>query len=257
MVLDPGSSGAARAATPSGPSGSQEWVWLARILRPQGRKGEVFAEVLTDFPEKFTERKQLWLLASASSAKSISPSFAKPIESSSSKSTGPSSAMSGFVTGHDFSRAENAAKKSGALAPAVISLPREVELLHHWPHKGGIVLHFAGIDSITAAETLKGLTVAIPRAARAPLADDEVYIGDLIGCALFDVAPATPLLVGEIEEVDRSAGPVALLVVNGASGEVLIPFAKSYLRSIDIEARRVEMALPEGLVELNAPGKTP
>jgi 16S rRNA processing protein RimM len=40
-------------------------------------------------------------------------------------------------------------------------------------------------------------------------------------------------------------------VVRGAKGEVLIPFAKSYLRKIDIEARRVDMALPEGLVDLN------
>jgi 16S rRNA processing protein RimM len=48
---------------------------------------------------------------------------------------------------------------------------------------------------------------------------------------------------------------VALLVVRGAAGEVLVPFAKSYLRSIDLEAKRVEMALPVGLVELNVPGK--
>ena len=27
----------------------EPWVWLARIRRPQGRKGEVFAEILTDF----------------------------------------------------------------------------------------------------------------------------------------------------------------------------------------------------------------
>jgi 16S rRNA processing protein RimM len=251
------------------PSGPQDWVWLARILRPQGRKGEVFASILTDFPEKFDERKQLWLLSSSSAKSGF---VSEPAKSS-------------FVSGHDFSRAAktanmtwalapaelskgknsqgatvkgtgfspyiNPAKKGGALAPEAIKTPREVELVHHWLHKGGIVLHFAGIDSITAAETLKGLTVAIPRTARAPLAEDEVYVGDLIGCALFDVAPAAPLLVGEIEDVDRSAGPVALLVVNGASGEVLIPFAKSYLRKIDLQANRVEMALPEGLVELN------
>jgi len=36
-----------------------------------------------------------------------------------------------------------------------------------------------------------------------------------------------------------------------AADEILIPFAKDYLRRIDVEARRVEMALPEGLVELN------
>ena len=59
--------------------------------------------------------------------------------------------------------------------------------------------------------------------------------------------------IGAIEDVDRTAGPVALLVVAGASGEVLVPFAKSYLRKIDLAARRIEMALPEGLIDLNSP----
>ena len=117
------------------------------------------------------------------------------------------------------------------------------------------MLHFAGVDSISAAETLKGLIVAIPRAERAALGEDEVYVGDLIGCSLVDVAGAKPATVGEIEAVDRTAGPVALLVVRGAAGEVLIPFAKSYLRGIDLTAKRVEMALPEGLVGLNAPSE--
>jgi 16S rRNA processing protein RimM len=182
----------------------EDWVWLARVRHTQGRKGEVFADILTDFPEKFTERKRLWLLLGTSGAGSV-------------------------------------------------ALPREVELTAHWLHKGGIVLHFAGVDSISAAETLKGLIVALPRSERATLAEDEVYTGDLIGCALIDVAGAEPVTVGEIEGVDRTAGPVALLVVRGAAGEVLIPFAKSYLRKIDLKAKRVEMALPEGLVNLNAP----
>jgi 16S rRNA processing protein RimM len=191
----------------------EDWVWLARIRRPQGRKGEVFADLLTDFPERFAERRRLWLLI------------------------------------------DTAAPKPARLT-AAIAAPREVELIAHWPHKGGIVLHFAGVDSISAAETLKGLIVAIPRAERAALAEDEVYIGDLIGCALVDVAGAEPVVVGEIEGVDRTAGPVALLVVRGAAGEVLVPFAKSYLRRIDLAAKRVEMALPEGLVDLNVPGRT-
>ncbi len=127
--------------------------------------------------------------------------------------------------------------------------------MNHWLHKGGVVLHFSGVDSITAAEALAGLIVAIPLAERAALDEDETYIGDLIGCALVDVAGAEPVTVGEIEEVDRTAGPVALLVVAGKSGEVLVPFAKDYLRKIDLEAKLVEMALPEGLIDLNTPGK--
>jgi 16S rRNA processing protein RimM len=134
-----------------------------------------------------------------------------------------------------------------------------VELTAHWLHKGGIVLHFAGVDSISAAEGLSGFYVAVPPAERMALPEDEVYIGDLIGCALLDVPDvavvgAEPVLVGEIVDVDRTAGPVPLLIVRGTGGEILIPFAKSYLRKIDVARKRVEMALPEGLVDLNARG---
>jgi 16S rRNA processing protein RimM len=166
---------------------AENWVWLARIRRPQGRKGEVFADILTDFPEKFADRHRLWLVADPESPRT---------------------------------KANTA--------------PCEVELRAHWLHKGGVVLHFSGVDSISAAELLAGKIVAIPLAERAPLAEDEVYIADLIGCTLVDVGGGAPVVVGEIEEVDRAAGPVALLVVRGAKGEVLIPFAKSYLRKLEL-----------------------
>jgi 16S rRNA processing protein RimM len=195
---------------------STGWVWLARVKRTQGRKGEVFAEILTDFPDKFAERRKLWLLRDA-----------------------------------------DVASKSGAGGDL-----REVELVHHWLHKGGIVLHFVGVDSISDAEKLAGLIVAIPLEERARLDEDEVFIGDLIGCSLVDVAGTEPVTVGEIEDVDRSAGPVAILVVRGKSAsqhsgdEILIPFAKDYLRRVDVDAKRVEMALPEGLVDLNRPERS-
>ncbi|MGI9103427.1 MAG: ribosome maturation factor RimM [Terriglobales bacterium] len=35
---------------------------LARVLKPQGRRGEVAVEVLTDFPERFAERRRLFAL---------------------------------------------------------------------------------------------------------------------------------------------------------------------------------------------------
>lgn len=208
---------------------TRAWVWLARIRRPQGRKGEVFAEILTDFPDKFAERKQLWLLS--------------PQEATTA-SLGPR------LLGPDVSAQAGAA---GTVARPVAQAPRQVVLENHWLHKGGVVLHFAGVTSISEAETLAGFIVAIPRAERAELDEDAVYVGDLIGCTLVDVAGAEAVAVGAIEDVDRSGGAAPLLVVRGAKGEVLIPFAKSYLRKIDLEAKRVEMELPEGLIALNPP----
>ncbi len=199
------------------PETPDEWVWLARIRRTQGRKGEVFAEILTDFPEKFAERRRLWLLKEDVSGKPP--------------------------------RHAQARQGSDPVAPPS---PREVQLENHWLHKGGIVLHFAGVDSISDAERLAGLIVAIPRDERVALAEDEVYIGDLIGCALIDIArPDAPVVVCTIENVEREAGPVPLLLVHAAAGEILVPYAKDYLRKVDLDAKRVEMALPEGLADLN------
>ena len=43
------------------PGAPAERVTLARILRPRGRKGEVAAEILTDFPERLTKLREVWL----------------------------------------------------------------------------------------------------------------------------------------------------------------------------------------------------
>jgi 16S rRNA processing protein RimM len=171
---------------------------VARLVRPQGRHGEILADLLTDFPERFVQRRHLYLVASEASESPV----------------------------------------------------REVTLERHWLHKGRIVLKFSGVDSINDAEALRNLLVAIPASERAPLTDDAVYISDLIGCEVVDLASAsTP--VGRIADVDREAG---LLIVRPALGEeLLIPFAKAYLVAVDLAAKRIEMRLPGGLLDINAP----
>jgi 16S rRNA processing protein RimM len=39
----------------------EDWVLLAHIVRPQGRNGEVLADLFTDFPQHFAQRKRLCL----------------------------------------------------------------------------------------------------------------------------------------------------------------------------------------------------
>ena len=43
---------------------TSQWIVLAQILRPQGRKGEVLADLFTDFPERFDEHPGVWLAPS-------------------------------------------------------------------------------------------------------------------------------------------------------------------------------------------------
>jgi 16S rRNA processing protein RimM len=185
----------------------EQWVVVARLVRPQGRHGELLADILTDFPERFAERRNLTLLPTSDTKVPI----------------------------------------------------RQVTLESHWLHKGRVVLKFAGVDTISDAELLRGREVAVPRDQRAALDDDSVYISDLIGCQVFDVNDQEMKAIGEIADVDREITSTPLLVLRPAgssakaSEELLIPFVKAYLRRVDVENKRIEMSLPEGLLTINAP----
>jgi len=164
------------------------------VARPQGRHGEVAAELHTDFPERFAERKRVF-----------------------------------------------------ALLPG--GQRRELRVEEFWPHKGRMVLKFAGVDSISQAEALAGCEIQIPRSERAKLEPGSVYAGDLIGCEVI----ASGATVGKIDEVQFGAGDAPLLVIRQGRRELMIPFAEAYLKKVDLSGRRVEMELPEGMLELDAP----
>ncbi|HZZ40807.1 MAG TPA: ribosome maturation factor RimM [Acidobacteriaceae bacterium] len=204
---EPRASQAGDAAQPARPAvPPSPWALLARLVRPQGRRGELTAELLTDFPERFHQRRRLYLI---------------PPE-------------------------------------RVGTRPREIELENFWFLRSRIILKFRGIDSINDAEAIRGFTVAVPAEERAPLEPGSVYAGDLIGCHLIDLNHDS-LDVGAIVDLDRgSSASTELLVVHrrglrGPDREVLIPLVKEYLVRIDPDHRRVEMRLPDGLLDINAP----
>jgi 16S rRNA processing protein RimM len=135
-------------------------------------------------------------------------------------------------------------KQSGAAEPN----RRKLDLDEHWFHKGMVVLKFAGVDSISDAETLVGSEIQIPRSERAALGSDEFYVSDLIGCTVTDSGRE----IGRIKDVQFGSGEAPLLVIEGEK-EYLVPFAAAYIEKIALEQKRLEMKLPEGLLELDAP----
>ncbi len=126
---------------------------------------------------------------------------------------------------------------------------RELEVKELWPHKGLLVLKFAGVDSISEAETLVGCELQVPRSQRSELQAGWNYVSDLVGCAVLDHGRE----IGPIEDVQFGAGEAPLLIVREAARLVEIPFAEAYLDSVDVERKQVRMNLPEGLLEVNAP----
>ena len=143
-----------------------------------------------------------------------------------------------------------------ALGMKLLALPREadaqrreVEVEEFWPHKGLLVFKFAGVDSISQAETLIGCELQVPQSQRSELQAGWNYVSDLVGCSVLDRGRE----IGPIEDVQFGAGEAPLLIVREASRLVEIPFAEAYLESVDVKRKQVRMNLPDGLLDVNAP----
>lgn len=166
------------------------------MVKTQGRRGEVAAEVYSQVPDRFT-----------------------------------------------------AGMKLLALPREVDGKRRELEVQGLWPHKGWLVFKFAGVNSISEAETLIGCELQVPQSQRSELQTGWNYVSDLVGCAVLDRGRE----IGRIEDVQFGAGEAPLLMVREASRLVEIPFAEAYLESVDVGRQRVRMNLPDGLLDVNSP----
>ena len=114
---------------------------------------------------------------------------------------------------------------------------------------GRPVVAFTGYPTVDASQSLLGRQLRIPEEALQPLAEGEYYRHQLVGCR---VVTEEGDLVGSVRRVDDGASG-SLLTVDGASGEVLIPFASDICVSTDVDARVIVVNPPEGLLEVNVP----
>jgi 16S rRNA processing protein RimM len=184
--------------TPHSPKA--ERVTVARVLRPHGVRGEVAAEILTDFPERLTRLTSVELWDGRSALRRVAV--------------------------------------------------RKCWLSHS--RGGQAIFHFAACDSVDDAKRLVGLEVQVPLADRVKLPAGSYYISDLVGCAVRERGGAE---IGRVRDVETNGEDVCgtpLLVVDASRGELLIPFAQEICVNVDIAARRIDVVLPEGLLDLNA-----
>lgn len=99
-----------------------------------------------------------------------------------------------------------------------------------------ILLTFDGVRTREEADRLRGSTIEIPISERWTLPENTFYISDLIECAASD-EHGQPL--GTVKEVIR--GPQDILVIQGESGELLVPFVSEWVGRTDINSRVIEI----------------
>jgi len=127
--------------------------------------------------------------------------------------------------------------------------PQRCEIERVWKHGSQLVFKFEGVDTISAAEQLRGADVCIPLSERRELPEGEYYHSDLEGCEVVDAASRERL--GRISAFIEEGGNGLLEVKRSGGSELLIPFTRAICVEIDVVRKRVAVKLPEGLLELN------
>lgn len=191
------------------------WLEIGKIVAPQGMKGELRVYPSTDFPERFEVAGLRWLL--------------RP----------------------------NATE------------PEEVELVkgRFLEGKNLYVIQLAGVKYRDEAEDLRGCKLLVPENDRPELGEDEYHLMDLVGLPVFMQDDGK--LIGTVVDLINAGND--LLEVRLEEGEdketrgqgdkensktqnpknVLIPFVKAIVPVVDLEAGRIEITPPDGLLNIN------
>jgi 16S rRNA processing protein RimM len=193
----------------------QKFVTVARILRARGNKGEVAAELLTDFPERLPEIKEMFLLAESGTRREI------VLRSFWADRNHPGNGVFHFEGMNSIDEAEK-------LRGLEVQIPFEQRAV--LPSGSFFVTDLIGCSVFE----IPASTVAMSSSP----------------CSLLEA----PMLLGNVRDVyfpGEGQPGTPLLALDTSNGELLVPLAEDICKRLDVVARRIEVQLPEGLRELN------
>jgi 16S rRNA processing protein RimM len=123
---------------------------------------------------------------------------------------------------------------------------RRVEVAGSRPFGDRLLVRFAGMSDRTAVEGIRGLELTVERGEvpRAPIG--SFYHFELLDCACHDAALGE---LGVVRSIHEDGGGVLLEIALGER-RLLVPFVDAFVVRIDIAARRIDLDLPPGLVDV-------
>jgi 16S rRNA processing protein RimM len=110
------------------------------------------------------------------------------------------------------------------------------------------VIVLEGLDTRDQAEAMRGAELLLDDSTLRPLAEDEYFQHDLVGC---EVVTDAGQALGRVKAI-LEIGQQKMLVVRDGKREHLLPMLGSVIEAVDLKARRIRVKPPPGLLELNA-----
>ena len=118
-------------------------------------------------------------------------------------------------------------------------------------HHGALLIRFTSVPDRNAAELLRGFELLVPKDRLPEPDDDEIYIHEILGLAVFAVDEnGKEALWGTIEDVADNAGQELWTISLPQKEDILFPVASEFILEFDLDAGHVKISPPPGLLEL-------
>ena len=186
---------------------------VGQIGKPHGIRGEVSVAVRTDEPEE------------RFAAGSV---FTTEVPRDRRVTTGP------------------AAATPASAVPYQVPAQLVIESIR-W-HQGRAIVQFEGVYDRNVADALRGVLLQVDSAALTPPEDpDEFHDHQLIGLRVESLDGSA---LGTVDRIDHAPSSDLIVLKKAAGGTALIPFVSQMVPTVDLAAGRIQVDLPEGLLDL-------
>ncbi|HOQ36719.1 MAG TPA: ribosome maturation factor RimM [Acetivibrio sp.] len=132
------------------------------------------------------------------------------------------------------------------ISPKISDEMKKYDVVRVRYHKNFVIMKVKDIDDLNTAEKYKEQFLIVDRKDAVKLPKDTFFICDLIGMEVFDEEGKS---LGFLKEVLQTGSNDVYVVKGDNSREILIPALKSVVKKVCFEENKMEVILPQGLID--------
>lgn len=235
---------------------------IAKIIKSLGFRGEVKAELLTDFPERFKhsfvcavhkeenpdpryfsdfklEAEETSLL-SGPETQNAAPALLRPKLGALPSNTSQAPKIAAVHQAN--AKLDASVDDAKNLSPVRFLRVKRATLM-----PGFVRIAFVGIDSKEEADELKACFLSLDPSEAKPLPQGRWYKRDLFGLKVFDEREG---FLGTVKDILHYPASDLIVAEKEADKDLLIPFVESMVKEVLPEEGRIKVLLPDGFIEV-------
>ena len=111
--------------------------------------------------------------------------------------------------------------------------------------KASVLLKLSGVDTVSDAEKLKDKTLYCIKNELGDLPQDTYFVADLLGCFVYEKDEC----LGKLKDIISTGSADVYEIEDESRKCIYLPAIKENILKIDILEKRIDVSIPEGLLE--------